>query len=66
MIDRYTKFTDEELHELRYGLLLAQRARRFALRDHGEEAAIRTRLEAEIDHVRTQRLHRAHREALPA
>jgi hypothetical protein len=62
MIDRFEKFTDEELHELRYGLRLAQNARRY----RSEERELRDRLDTEIAHVQIQREHRTHREALPA
>lgn len=62
MPDRFHPFSDAELHELRYGLRLAQNTRRF----HPEEVEIRQQLADEIAHVQLQREHRAHREALPA
>lgn len=61
---RYENFTDEELHELRFGLQYAMRINLIAERK--AEASICEDLGAEIGHVQEQRRMRAAREALPA
>ena len=62
MPDRFHRFTDDELSQLRFGLRLAEESRY----DIPEESELRRLLDIEIAHVQLQREHRAHREALPA
>lgn len=52
-IDRFHPFTDEELHELRYGVKLACRTSLIAERP--DQAGIADRLDDEIAHVQEQR-----------
>lgn len=62
-IDRFHPFTDEELHELRYGVRIACRTNLVAERPG--PASVADRLDDEIAHVQEQRRMAAARERNP-
>lgn len=61
-MDRFTQFTDAELHEMRFGLESAHKRNLFAQRPNGDV----DRLLDEIKHTQVQREHAAARQMVPA